>query len=176
MSVNPKTDSDDNFKEQFSKIYDQYIDSIYRFIFIKVDSSQTAEDICSETFARGWRIFSRKKGRIKNFRAFLYKVAHNLVVDFYRKKNKINVVSVDDSKELSDPALTVDHKSLVNSDIEDIRKALSTLNDTYQNVIIWRYLDEMSISEIATLLHRREGTVRVLLSRALKALKSQLNV
>ena len=175
MSITKKTDSNNNPKEEFSKIYDRYIDSIYRFIFIKVSSAQIAEDICSETFVRGWQVFLKKRGRIKNFRAFLYRIAHNLIVDFYRKNGKIDIVSVDDKNILSDPKLTADHEAFLNSDIEELRKAISLLKDNYQNVIIWHYLDEMSIPEIAKLLHKREGTVRVMLSRALKALKSQLN-
>jgi len=175
MSTNKDKESSlDSDKEKFSQIYDQYIDSIYRFIFIKVNSQQVAEDICSETFTRGWQIFSKKNDKIKNIRAFLYKIAHNLIVDFYKKKSKVDIIPLDKREEISDPALNADHKALLDSDLQEIQRAISFLKDDYQNVIIWHYLDEMSISEIAHLLHKREGTVRVMLSRALKALKSRL--
>ena len=172
-----REDQDDKAtKKEFGDIYDKYIKSIYRFVIIKIHSVQAAEDISSETFIRGWKVFQRKKGRIRNVRAFLYRIARNLVIDFYRREGKSKILSVEgDSIPLVDPKRQPDETALIKSDIDDIEQSLFNLRDDYQNVIIWHYLDEMSVPEIAKLLHRREGTVRVLLSRALKALKSQLS-
>ena len=85
-----------NSRQKFSKIYDRYIDSIYRFILIKVSSSQVAEDLTSETFLRSWEKYRQKKEQsIKNPKAYIYRVARNLVVDFYRERGQTTIMSIE---------------------------------------------------------------------------------
>ena len=76
-------------QEQFSQIYDRYIGKIYRFIYFKVNSSDIAQDISSETFSRGWLSFQKANGAIKKPSSLLYRIARNLVTDYYRQKSKI---------------------------------------------------------------------------------------
>ncbi len=163
----------------FSKIYDQYINKIYRFIFLKVNSPEIAEDLCSETFLRGWEAFKKSQNpgtgpQIANPQAFLYQIARNLVVDHYRQKGKAQMVSVDYAP-IIDPRQNLDERSLLNSDIEQIRAVLAGLKEDYQNVIIWRYLDDLPIAVVAKMIGRTEETTRVLLHRALEALRQRLN-
>ncbi|MCD6528056.1 RNA polymerase sigma factor [bacterium] len=163
-----------NLRKKFSKVYDQNIDKIYRFIYLKVNSQEMAEDLTSETFLRGWEAFKNQK-EIKNPQAFLYQIARNLVIDFYRKKEQLKFVSLDNCKEMSDPHTDLEKKSIVLSDIEEVRTALIGLKEDYQNIIIWRYLNDLPISEISKIIDKPEGTVRVMLHRALKELRGRLN-
>ncbi len=163
----------------FSKIYDQYINKIYRFIFLKVNSKDLAEDLCSETFLRGWEAFKKTQNpgdnpQIENPQAFLYQIARNLVIDHYREKGKVQMVSVDYSP-IIDPRQNLDEKSFLNSDIEQIRLVLTGLKEDYQNVIIWRYLDDLSMVYIAKMMGRTEEATRVLLHRAMESLRQKLN-
>lgn len=164
----------DEKKEKFSQIYDQYIDKIYRFIFLKVNSQEVAQDLTSETFLRTWKKFKDNiNNPINNLKAFLYKTARNLVIDYYRNKDKFKLVSIDsvlmpDSNDLTE-------KAARNSDLNIIRTNLAELKDDYQNVIIWHYLEGFSIPEVAKLLDRTEQATRVLLHRALKSLKDKCN-
>ena len=161
-----------NLRKIFSKIYDRYIDKIYRFIFFKVNSQEIAQDLTSETFLKGWESF--KNGtKIENPQAYLYKTARNLVIDFYREKGKVQIVSADNPL-IPDPAPNLEEKAMLSSDLDQIRQALTELNDDYQNVIIWYYLDDLSISEISQMLGRTDDATRVLLHRALKTLKEKL--
>ncbi|HDL74908.1 MAG TPA: RNA polymerase sigma factor [bacterium] len=160
-------------KQNFEKIYDSSIEKIYRFIFIKVSSQEIAEDLTSEVFLRGWKSFQEKED-IKNINAFLYQIARNLVVDYYRQKGKAQVVSIE-TWEITDEETDLESDAVFQSELKEIQKAISKLKDDYQNVIIWHYLDELSIKEIARILDKPEGTVRVMLHRALKSLKSGLN-
>ncbi|MDD2731862.1 MAG: RNA polymerase sigma factor [Candidatus Pacebacteria bacterium] len=162
-----------NPQEDFSKIYDDNVEKIYRFIFIKVNYQDITEDLTSETFTRCWKIFKENPQRISNIKAFLYQVARNLVTDYYREKGKAQIISAD-YLPVSDPDTDLEEKALLNSDFDKIRIALTNINDDYQNVIIWHYLDELSIPEISGLIHKSEGAVRVMLSRALKSLKKEL--
>ena len=163
-----------NLRKIFSQIYDRYIDKIYRFIFLKVNSQEIAQDLTSETFLRGWESFQAKNEEIENIQAFLYRIARNLVTDYYREKGRTQVVSAE-FVSIVDPRQNLEEKSLLNSDVDNIKRALASLKENYQNVIIWHYLDDLPIQEIAIMLDRSEEATRVLLHRALKALKNELN-
>ena len=161
-----------NLRKVFSKIYDQYINKIYRFIFLKVNSQEIAQDLCSETFLRGWESF-KNGNKIENPQAFLYKIARNLVTDYYREKAKTRVVSAE-FVPITDPRPGMEEGAMLNSDLEVVRRSLVNLSEDYQNVIIWHYLDDLPIQEVAEMMGRTEETTRVLLHRALKALRQKL--
>jgi RNA polymerase sigma-70 factor (ECF subfamily) len=164
-----------NLRKEFSKIYDKYIDKIYRFIFLKVNSPEVAEDLTSETFLRGWLAYKTQNSKLKiqNPPAFLYQIARNLVIDYYREKDKAQLVSAD--HRIVDPRIDLEEKANLNSELEEVRRALANLKDEYQDVIIYRYLDELSVPEIAKIMGKSEGTIRVLLHRALAALRNELH-
>lgn len=157
----------------FSQIYDQYIDKIYRFIFLKVNSQEIAEDLSSETFLRCWEKFKDKKEKIENPQAFLYQIARNLITDHYRDKARTQFVSTD-SVTISDPKTDIEEKSLASSDLDTIRTALGKLKQEYQEVVILHYIEDLSVTEIAETLNKSEGAVRVTLHRALKTLKQEV--
>jgi len=163
----------ENLKKKYSKIYDQYIAKIYRFIFIKVNSQEIAEDLASETFLRGWERLKELDGKIDNLPAFLYQIARNLVVDHYREKNHTNLVSAD-SSQIADPRNDLGEKVAFDSDLRIILATMTGLSDDYREVINLHYLDDLSIKETAQILNRPEGTVRVMIHRALKELREQL--
>lgn len=161
-------------KKIFSQIYDQYVDKIYRFIFLKVSSQEIAEDLCSETFLKSWQVFRQNNQEIENPQAFLYKIAKNLVIDHYREKGKAQFVSAD-CVPIDDPENDLEKKSLAQSDMETVRTALVDLKDDYQEVIILHYINDLSIPEVAKAMNKTEGAVRVQLHRALKVLKNRIN-
>lgn len=164
-----------NPKKEFSRIYDQYIDKIYRFIFFKVNSPEVAEDLTSETFLRGWEIFKNANSKIENISALLYQIARNLVTDFYREKNKVQIISAEKEDPLPDPRINLEEKAKLDSDLETVRRALSQLNEDYQNAIIWYYIDDLPIQEVANLLGRTKEATRVLITRAIKTLRKKIN-
>lgn len=161
-----------NKRKQFTKIYDQYIGKIYRYIYLKVNSEEVAQDLSSETFLRCWEAFGQDK--IENPRAFLYKIAGNLVIDHYRANGRTQLVSTD-SLPIVDPKVNLEDSMANESELNQIKAKLANLRDDYQNVIIWHYLDDLSIREVAKLLDRSEDATRVLLHRALDSLKNNVN-
>jgi RNA polymerase sigma-70 factor (ECF subfamily) len=160
-----------NLNEQFGQIYDQYIDKIYRFVYLKVSSQETAEDITSKVFTKYWECLKNPEEEVKNPGAFLYQVARNAVVDHYRAKGRANTVSVDVSSEIADPGTSAQEKAVLNADINVIKKGILKLKKEHQDIIIWHYLEDMPIANIAELMGKPEGTVRVMLHRGLKDLK-----
>jgi len=166
-------------KRQFVKFYNQNAPRIYRFVYLKVNSPQDSEDLTSDAFFRFWQDLSNKKDKkekIDNPRALLYKIANNLVIDFYRKKSRTEI-SIDPSDAI---LAKIEDKTNLNeglsldSDMVEVKKALSQLKDDYQNIIIWHYLDDFSSKEISQILGKPEGNIRVLIHRALKSLKKKL--
>ncbi|MFH1509947.1 MAG: sigma-70 family RNA polymerase sigma factor [Candidatus Nealsonbacteria bacterium] len=160
-----------NPRKEFGKIYDQYINKIYRFVFLKVSSEDIAQDICSETFVKCWEFY--KKNTIENHQAFIYRVARNLVTDYYRKKGRAQVVSVDNMPIL-DPEANLEEKAIFASDLDQVRLALNDLKEDYQNVIVWYYLDDLPIKKVAEMMDKSEQNTRVILHRALKSLKDKV--
>jgi RNA polymerase sigma-70 factor (ECF subfamily) len=167
----------DKQREIFSGIYDQYIEKIYRFIFLKVNSQPIAEDLTSETFLKGWEAFQRQETnerKIENIQAFLYQIARNLVTDFYREKGKTQIVSAENIR-IIDPTANLEEKAEFSSDFEQIKAHLANLKEDYQEVIILHYLNDLSVNEIAATLNKPEGTIRVMLHRGLKELREILS-
>lgn len=162
-----------NLKKAFSKIYDQYIEKIYRFIFLKVNSKETAEDLTSETFLKCWEAFKEKE--IENPQAFLYQIARNLIVDHYRQKEKFQTVPIENNP-ISDPRQNLQEASNLNLEIERVRTALSKLKDEYQDVLIFYYLEGIPVRKIAKILDRTETATRVLIHRALNSLREELKI
>ena len=161
-----------NQKKEFGKIYDKYIEKIYRFVFVKVSSEDIAQDICSETFLKGWESFKTQK--IDNPQAFLYRIARNLVIDHYREKGRTKIISAEYAS-IPDPRAGFEEKIALDSDLDQVKKALSKLNDDYQTVVVLRYLEDLPIAEIAKALDKTEDATRVTLHRALKALRNEVN-
>lgn len=162
-----------NFRKKYSEIYDKHIDKIYRFVVLKVKSSEIAEDLTSEVFLRGWQSFKEKRGKIDNVQAFLYQIARNLLTDHYREQGKAQLVSVDYAP-MTDLSQDLEEKAFLNSDLEQVKASLANIREEYREVIVWYYLDELQVSEIAKILGKSEPTCRVLIHRALKALKNEL--
>ena len=163
-----------NPRKAFSQIYDQYVEKIYRFVVLKVSSQEIAEDLTSETFIRCWEKFKEDQDRIENTQAFLYQIARNLVTDHYREKGRTQFVSAD-FVSIVDPRPTLEENSLTNSDLDTIKAGLINLKENYQEIIIWHYIEDLSVPEIAKILTKSEGAVRVTLHRALKSLKKEIN-
>lgn len=156
----------------FTEIYDQYIDKLYRFIFLKVSSQETAQDLCSEVFLRYWKSMDLGT-EIENPRAFLYQIARNLVIDHYREKGQAQLVSLEKTK-LEDPDVDLEKQARLTSDVKQIEMALAGLKQDYQDALIWYYLDDLPISEIAELMNKTENNVRVIIHRALNELRRKL--
>jgi len=163
--------------EAFAQIYDLYVTPIYRFIYFKVSSKQDAEDLTSEVFLKIWQYIAETDHDIENLRALLYRTARNLVIDTYRRKARQDVVqdaevmnSIEDERQQS-LLSRVD----VKLGMEDIEIVLRQIKDEYREVIILRFVEELSVSEISKILDKSKGSVRVLLHRALKVARDLVN-
>lgn len=161
-----------NKKKQFSKIYDKYLDRIFRFIFFKVNSKEDAEDLTAEVFLRTWQTF--QDSEIENIRAFLYQTARNIVTDHYRKKSKENPLSLESFPQLKAKD-SIQEKIERDFDFNLILEKIKNLREEYQEALFLRYVDGYSIKEIAQILGKTPENTKVLIHRALLALKKECN-
>ena len=158
----------------FSEIYDQYVGNIYRFIYLKVSSVETAEDLSSEVFLRLLKHIQGPGSAIENPQAFLYQIARNVLADHYRQA-RVTTISIEKTTiEIEDRGDATQESAETSLEMERIKKALIELNDDYQNYVIWRYIDELSVPEIAQITGKTEENVRVGIHRALQALKEKV--
>lgn len=164
-----------DIREQFSHIYDQYIDKIYRFVYLKVSSQEVAEDLTSKIFLKGWENYAKNWENIGNQGAFLYQIARNTVIDYYREKGRTKLVSSELLAKAVDKKTDLHGNAILNSDVLMVKSAIGNLKQDYQDIIIWHYLDGMDVPEIALAMDKPAGTVRVMLHRGLKALKEECN-
>ncbi|MBU1036885.1 RNA polymerase sigma factor [Patescibacteria group bacterium] len=162
-------------EQAYAQIYEIYAAKLFRFIRFKVSSRELAEDITQEVFFKTWRYLIEPENKIKNIKAFLYRTARNLVIDFYIQKSKATLSLEDDlvSVDLTGTD-SADHKIDVDLQINEIKLVLKKLSEQYQEVIILRFLDGLSISEISQILDKAKNSVYVLIHRALKVLKKEL--
>ena len=130
-----------NFKEQFfSQIYDEHVDKIYRFVFFKVSDESLAQDITSETFTRLWKEISEDK-EVKNPHGFLFKVARNLIFDYYRTKDR-NPINLDNVDTILDKNQDIEKKAVQNDDMRIILAAMDKLNDDYRVALSMYYIEQ----------------------------------
>lgn len=163
--------------EAFGAVYDAYVKQIYRFIYFKVSSAEQAEDLTSEAFLKAWQYLKEKRD-VPNLQALLYSVARSVVIDHYRATScERGTVSLDETiaDERTDVASEKFLKDMETKfDTTLVLERLRHLKDEYRDVVIMRYLDEMSTGEIATVLGKNASNVRVLLHRATKALSDAI--
>src|SRR3989338_3629939 len=159
--------------DAFAQFYDLYITPVYRFIYFKVPTVQDAEDLASEVFLKAWQYITDRSESVENLRPLLYKIARNLVVDFFRRRAQAEFVA--DQEVLVKIQGNRQQNLLAQLDtkaeIKNLEIVLRRLKDEYREAILFRYLEELSIGEIAEVLNKSKGSVRVLIHRALKVVK-----
>lgn len=160
--------------DAFSQLYDIFIDQIFRYVYYRVKSGD-AEDLVETVFLKVWENIGKYKVKKRNsFSAWIYRIAHNAVVDYYRsaKTRDFDGLGIDvASRDREHNPIRKAERSL---DHEILKKALKNLRKSYQDIIVYKFINELTNSEVAQILKKSEGSLRILQHRALKALKHEL--
>lgn len=154
--------------EAITEIYEAYFLRVYKFIFYRVSHKETAEDLTEEVFVKVFSGISRLS-EAKAFEGWLFQIARNLVIDYYRKKKQIVPLdAVENTLEYDTNVVDI-----VNLQFEQsiLIKLLKELTDEQQSVIKLKFLDELDNATIAHILNKSEGAIRVIQHRALIRLK-----
>jgi len=160
--------------DDFAKLYDIFVDAIYRYIFYRVNSDD-AEDLVETVFLKVWeKIDQYKKKKNNSFSAWIFRIAHNLLVDHYRSSKDKLVEEL--SVQIPDPSRQHNPIRVTQGALDNLllRKALKNMKKQYRDIVIHKFINELSNKEIAEILDKSEGSLRILQFRALKALKKEL--
>ena len=159
--------------DAFGRLYDMHVDRVYRHIYYRVSNTADAEDLTQQVFIKAWQAISRYKKTASPFLAWLIKISHNLVIDFYRSRKSEAYIDFDivATKPETDPA----HLAEANFSQEEMRQAIHKLHGDQQQVILMRFIEDFSYAEIAAALGKSEGAIRVILHRGLAKLKTILD-
>lgn len=158
-------------KESFGLLYDKYMPAIYRFIVLRISHKQEAEDLTHQVFLNAWIKIEEYDFRGFPFSSWLYRIAHNLVIDYYRtnRQNFLDIDSVDESFFADHPQWEVGLDD--ETRMKQIKNAIAKLEPDQQSVLILKFVNDLSNKEIAESLEKKEGAIRVIQHRALKNLK-----
>lgn len=153
---------------EFLAAYEKNADALFRHCLIRIRDREVAKDIVQETFSRTWLYMSQGK-KVEYIRAFLYRIANNLIVDTVRKKKStsLDVLMEEDGFEVADDSI---RPPLDTPAIKEALSLLSSLDEIYRTAITMRYMDEMSPREIATALRVSENVVSVRIHRGIERL------
>jgi len=158
--------------EAFGRLYDIHVDRVYRHIYYRVGNEQDAEDLTQQVFLKAWQAIHRYKKTASPFIAWLMTISHNLVVDSYRTKKDRAYL---EAEVLVDSPASSPEQAAENSlEQQRLRKAILQLGSDEQQVIILRFIEGFEFTEIASVLKKKEGNVRVILHRALVKLRNIL--
>lgn len=156
----------------FSELYDLYFDKIYRFVYYRVNHKETAEDLVAETFMRVWNQLAKIEN-VNAFSAWLFQIARNLVIDYYRaRKPNLDLQELENILEYEENFLDKTNLALAHKTFLGVFEKLS---GDQRLVIKLKFFDELENHEIAKILNKSEGAIRVIQHRAIEALKKLLN-
>ncbi len=154
----------------FGELYDRYKDEIYRFVYFKVSSEEKAHDLVNESFLKIYDYIKKDK-EVRNFRAFLYKIARNMVIDFYRTRK--DNISLDDTYELESD-IDIEHETDNKVRLKRIKDYLKQINPKYREAVHLHYFEEFSFKEISEMVGESETNIRMRALRGIKKLKKLL--
>ncbi|PCI24857.1 hypothetical protein COB57_03755 [Candidatus Peregrinibacteria bacterium] len=163
--------SQEGDSEAFGGLYDFYLTDIYRFIFYKVTHKELAEDLTEDTFFKAWRQINKYQKTKFPFTSWLYKIAHNTVIDHVRKEN----VQIDELvHEITDNRIAADKTTEAFFNQQLLQRALVALPETQREVVVLKYVNERTHKEISEITGKSEAAVRTLLSRGIARLKESI--
>ena len=161
-------------QEAFASLYDTYLERIYRYIYFRVADAEIAEDITSQVFLKAWEKLGSFQVGSSPFVAWLYRIAHNLVANWHRDRSRRQEIPINDLPVL--PAKG-DHPetTLVRTEEQDaLLRLIRRLPPERQNLLILKFVENMSNAEIGQIMGRSEGAVKSLYHRTLLALRDEI--
>lgn len=157
----------------FTQIYDMYFNKVYKYIYFRIRRQVESEDLTQEVFIKALKAIGSYKSGSTPFAAWLFRIAHNQLIDFVRKYSKIQSTSLDEAATIigsDDPVADTER----NMEIAQLAAAIEELPPAQQEVISLRFIAGLPISEVAKVAGKSEGTVKALQFNGTAALRKLL--
>ena len=155
-------------REAFLEAYDKHADAIFKHCYFRLFNRERAKEIMQDTFLRAWEQMA-KGVEIKNIKAFLYRIATNLIIDDTRKK-KTSSLDLMQGQGFN-PAVSDTDAIFNRLDGERVKKMIERMDEKYATVILMRYVDDLTVKEISEILSVTQNVVSVRIHRGLKEIK-----
>ncbi len=156
----------------FGELYDTHVDAVYRYVLYRVREPSDAEDLTSEVFTRAFANIHRYRWQGKSFLAWLYTIARNAVTD--RRRRERPTVDLDDAYGVAEEGPTAHDRAVRGEQVDALRGAVKHLTTEQQEVLVLRFVENMSSRQVAKVLGKNEGAIRALQFRALGRLRKLL--
>lgn len=156
----------------FGELYERYYARIFRYVFHRVGNSADAEDVTALVFMKALEALPSYRSRHNGFAPWIFRIARNAVVDHYRRRRKqSSFEELDAEAREGDPI----GNALGNERREELRALVRHLSSEQRDVVLMRYAADLTFSEIAGALNKKEPAIRMLLHRGLKKLKAVMD-
>lgn len=156
----------------FQTLYMRHLDAIYRYFFFQTKDKFLAEDLGQEVFIKIWKSIDKYDEKKGAFTSWMYRIAHNLLVDYYRGKKTLTLKEGLEASYSEDWLEKLDHLEK----IQNVKKALENVSADYKEVIILRFFEDQSVEEVAQIVDKSEENVRVIQHRAIRKLREILEI
>lgn len=160
-------------EEVFMKCYDEHSDALFRYCYFQVSNREVANDLLQDTFTKTW-IYLKDGKEVENLRAFLYKVARNLIIDYRRKKKAQSLEAITETGIEFPDEDTGEEEKILESDKSFVVSKLEELDEESREILTMRYINEMGIKEISEALDITANNTSVKIHRALEKMKDLL--
>ena len=158
---------------QFMAVYDAHADAIFRYCYFRVFNRERAHELMQDAFMKTWEQMTRGK-EIDNIRAFVYRVANNLIIDESRKKREASLEAMQEESGF-DPGVAQHESMAASVDANLLLEVAKQLDDAHREVLIMRYVNNLAPREIAEILDESTNVISVRIHRAVKEMKKRLS-
>jgi len=156
-------------EELATHLFERYANEIFAYLLRMIGDRETAQDLAQDTFLAAYRARDQI-ARLENPRAWLYRIAANLVAGHYRKERRRPWLSLDEQDAQHDPSKPPDRVAEDREELVELAQAMAALSEPQRIVLHARYIEALSNAEIAVALGKTEGAVKALQHRALRSL------
>ena len=160
----------------FGKLYRRYVDKIYNYIYYRTGSVKDAEDLTGRVFFKAMSHIKSYKHMGLPFSAWLYRIAHNLVANYHRDRSRKKEISLDNipGQVLPQKGLQPETHIVRSQEVEDLLETIRGLADNRQELLILKFIDQLSNAEIGQIMRKSEGAIKSLYHRTLLELRQKM--
>lgn len=155
--------------QAFGRLYDEYAERVYRYLAFRVHDAMEAEDLTAETFIKAWQHLREYRAQTAPFGAWLFRIAHNVLVDHWRRRARRATIPLQAAAEMANGASAKAFAQTLSR--ADLERGIAQLTDLQQQVITLRFIVGCSIAETAYVMRRSEEAVKDLQHKGLVALR-----
>ena len=161
----------------FGQLYEHFYDRIFRYVMFKTGDRNEAEDITTEVFLRMLESIGSFKFQGYPFSSWLFRIAHNLIVDYFRKKSRRKIVPLEEASTVAGSSLAeIDDQIDIGKSAAEVYSAMGGLTDLQQEVMSLRFAAGLSVKETAEAVGKKENAVKALQHAGIKKLRSVLDI